>query len=71
MIASREIQVTVDGIFYKVNAGEAIPPPLAAYWKAANLEDKIRSAGMVEAEPATKAAPAERPAAASAKKETA
>lgn len=53
MIAKQEIQTTVDGIFYKVNAGEAIPPPLAAYWKAANLEAQIKAAGMVEDEPTT------------------
>ena len=71
MVAKQDIQITVDGIFYKVNAGEAIPPPLAAYWKAANLEAQIKAAGMVEPDIA-KATPFERPAAASSsKKETA
>ena len=66
MVAKVEIQITVDGLFYKVNRGEAIPPALAAYWKAANLEAAVKAAGMVEEPARAPTAPA-----ASAKRETA
>lgn len=65
MIAKQKIDATIDGLRYVVNAGEAIPPPLAAYWKAANLEAKVRTCGLIEPDATAKAAPV------AAKKETA
>ena len=68
MVAKQDIQITVDGIFYKVNAGESIPPRVSSYWRAANLESQVRAAGLVE--PETAAKPSAAPSSAS-KKETA
>jgi hypothetical protein len=51
MIAKQRLSATVDGRLYVVNPGEAIPPALAAYWKAANLEAKIKASGILEPEP--------------------
>ncbi len=63
MVAKLRIDATVDGIRYAVNPGEVIPPVLAAYWKAANLEAKIRASGAIAPERGVEPAP--RPAQAS------
>jgi hypothetical protein len=57
MIAKQKIETTIDGLRYVVLPGETIPPAVAAYWKAANLEAKVRASDMLEPEPAI-AAPA-------------
>ena len=57
MIAQKRIDATVDGIRYAVNPGEAIPPALAAYWKSANLEAKVRASGAIAPERGAEPAP--------------
>lgn len=50
MKARVKIQAKIGGINYTVNAGETIPPALAAFYTAENAVDALVKTGVIETE---------------------